>query len=641
MDKNRLDPQAAFAEAVRSYSEGRLDDALKQLNALLLRFPKGAPRWFAVIGNIHLKQGNRELAADAFVREAPLSPDMAGQFLKNAVSLYQDCGLTKKLCGIADQAIQTNAGDNKVAFPLIAALIQNHELDKAERYLGLLDIGQPRQVSVAYDYYASRRNPEKCFEVLSEGLKASPTDGYLLSTRYSEARNILDFDTMRDYAALMARPDDSMARILLSVERVLNRLYWSTSEEVNAKPSIETLEIAAATAPHPVPPRRSFSAPGEKIRIGYLSNDFFDHVVMKVLQGVLARHDMTKFDYRLFCYTLPGSAVVQQDWPADLRERIVPVYDMTSPQVAQAISDRGIDILVDLKGHTAGARLDIINLSDAPVKAGYLGYPSGTSGVDLDYAITDHFVTPDSSKPYYHEKLCRLPGSMMPNRPLADLGPQPTTRAACGLPDDKFVFCSFNAIAKLSLRTIGMWTRILAGTPDAVLWIRCDVERARENLLREFTANGVDPRQVIFAPGVASYADHITRLSMADLALDTTPYNGHVTTTDMLRAGLPVLAVRGSTCSSRMTEGQLSVLDLPELIASSEDDYVARAIALSGDRQAHAAIRARLESNRATSTLFDQARYTLHLERAFEMMAERTRAGLAPDHIDVPAMDSN
>lgn len=634
---NSLEPERAFAEAVSAYSQGNLDSAQTQLTELLENFPEGAQRWFALLGTIYLKKGNREAAADAFVREARINPEMAPTLLKNAVSLYHGCGQAEKLCLIASSAIDRNPGDNNLAFVAIATLIKHDRLDTAEPYIPLLDLGQPQQATAAYLFYIKKCQPEKYYAVLAEALRLSPNDIHLLTLRHKEACSLIDFDAMREHAALMANVEDPQAQRLLQQERAFTRLHWCSSEALLASPVIENTEIAEAMASQSPLSRRQFSPAGSKIRIGYLSNDFHRHVVMSVLRSVLLNHDRQKFDFDLLCYTEPAAAVVQEAWPEELRHRIVSVHDRTSMEIARIISDRKIDILVDLKGHTTGARPDAVILSDAPIKVGYLGYPATTVGVDLDYAITDHFVTPDGSKPYFHEKLCRLPASMMPNRPLAELSPQPATRASHGLPEDRFVFCSFNATFKLSVRTVGLWGRILASVPEAIFWVRCDQPIARRNLLRELATHGVASSQIVFAPIVATDVDHISRVTVADLALDTFPYNGHVTTTDMLRAGVPVLAMRGSTCPSRMSEGLLSVFGLPELIAADDEDYVARAIALARNPSLYKSIRERLQKERQASPLFDPRLYTARLERAFEMIAERARAGLAPDHIDVPA----
>lgn len=635
----KIDPQAEFTAAVRAYSEGRLDDALKRMNALLAKHPQGAPRWFAVLASIHLKKENRTLAADAFVQEARINPAVASDLLKHAVSLYHEMRQIKKICEIGEWAIEATAKDNKTASIVVSALVEDNELDRAERYLHLLDFTNPWQVTIAFVYYRSRRETGKSFEILTQGIALSPDDGYLLSTRYALGRDILEFDTMREYAQLMADLEAPRAQILFKIERALNRLYWTTSEALTAEPCIESVELATETARHQAMPRRQIAEEGRKLHIGYLSNDFFDHVVMSVLMPILKRHDESKFEFTLFCYTNPATAVAQEKWPEALRKRVVRIHGMSSPEAAKVISDHKVDILVDLKGYTLGARLDIVNLSDAPLKVGYLGYPSTVIGADLDYAITDHYITPDSSKLHWHEKLCRLPGSLMPNRPLEEVEFRSATREAWGLPEDKFIFCSFNALPKFSLRTIAMWGRILAALPDARFWIRCDLEIARQSLLKELGTHGVDPGQIIFAPGAGEFAEHIGRLALGDLALDPTPYNGHVTTSDMLRGGLPVLGLRGTTCSSRMTEGQLSVLGVPELIADSEDAYVARAIELATDREQLLAIRSKLAANKLTSPFFNADLYTRRLELAFEMMAARARAGLAPDHMDVPAID--
>lgn len=638
MTSKRLDPQAAFALAVKSYGEGKLADALQRMNALIAANPGGAPRWFAVLASIHLKMDNKESAADAFVREARINPAMAGECLKHAASLYNAVTRLDRLADIAELAIEKNPGDIRTISLAIHALSSSRRDEAAARYMHLLDMRDPWQVKIAYFYHLRQKNREKCLEVLTQGVRATPTDVQLAGLRFVEARHLLDFEALRELDTIMQEPDSAMAKGLLASERSLNRLAWSTSDRLNAAPSQDSADLAELAAKLPAMPRRSIAPAGRRLRIGYLSNDFYHHAVMSVLEGVLARHDREKYDIRLFCYTSPDLRMTQDHWPDVLKQDLVTVHGLSSPEIVQAISDQQVDILVDLKGYTEGNRLEIVAASDAPVKVGYLGYPSTVANADLDYAITDHHITPDSTKPFYHEKLCRLPGSMMPNRPLADMAPQPTHRSDWGLPEDRFVFCSFNALFKISARTISLWSRILSAVPGSILWMRCDPPLARANLLAELGKNGIGPERVLFAEPVPGLADHITRLSLADLALDPTPYNGHVTTTDMLRAGLPVLAVRGTTSTSRMTEGQLSILGLEELVADDEDDYVARAVALANDGQALAGIRKRLLENRETSALFDTERYTRHLERAFEIIAERAREGLAPEHIDAPEL---
>jgi predicted O-linked N-acetylglucosamine transferase (SPINDLY family) len=230
-----------------------------------------------------------------------------------------------------------------------------------------------------------------------------------------------------------------------------------------------------------------------------------------------------------------------------------------------------------------------------------------------------------------------MPESYQPNdpfnRPRRDL----FTRADAGLPDDAFVFGSFNATRKISLANVNLWVKILKATPGSVLWLMCKADEARDNLLRRFTSAGIEAKRIVFTK-VVSYEEHLARLTLADLGLDTFPYNGHTTTSEQLWAGLPVLTLKGSHFASRVSESLLHAVGVPELIAETEDDYVRMAVDFFKNRQSLEPFKARLEENRLVKPLFDAERFCRHLETAYELMAERARQNLEPDHIDVPAL---
>ncbi len=212
------------------------------------------------------------------------------------------------------------------------------------------------------------------------------------------AREHCDFATMEKHADLVADPGQPLVAAMREHEAVLSRLTWSDDEAINALPSPESA-AAEATRPAPGTPRRAIGPADRKLRIGYLSNDFFQHATMTLLRDALECHDREKYDVTLFCHTPANSLHFQAAWPETLRNSIVRVEGLSDAEAAARIDDAGIDILVDLKGHTMGARLGIVNLSRAPIKATYIGFPGSVTGVDLDYAITDRIVTPDTSKP--------------------------------------------------------------------------------------------------------------------------------------------------------------------------------------------------------------------------------------------------
>lgn len=635
-----VDPNTRFVDVLRMYQEGDLHGALDELQALLADVPAGAQNCFALLGNIHFKLGNSEAAGDAFVNEARLAEEQAGLYFKLAITLYGQCGALAKISDLAARALPLLIEDPSSVHLMGEAALALGDIDRLGHLLPFLDRRVPQHVALTCAYHRARGDMRALWSALNEGVHDCPGDVYLMAMRYAEARNVIDVETMREYESVMRDPKTPHATALLYGERALNRLFWCTSEALIAKPSIDSVMLTAATeALLPLArPRRPISSAARRLKVAYLSNDFTRHAVMGVFSEVLQHHDLEKVELTLLCHTAPHARAWQKNWPRHLREAVVPVDDRQTADVLDIIRRRDIDILVDLKGHTADARLEIVNLADAPLKVSFLGYPASVTGVEADYAIVDGFIAPESSRPFYGEKLCLLPHTSMPNASLETCSPRPAHRADWGLPDDRFVFCSFNAVFKISPQTLSLWGRVLESAANSLLWIRCDGDMQRQNLLSALAERGVDPSRVIFAEPATAYQDHIDRLALADASLDTTPYNGHATTTDMLRAGVPVVGLNGTTSPSRMTAGLLHAVGMPDLVADTDDGFVAIAAALAENRDLHQAVRQRLWAGRAQSPLFDPALFARHLECAFELMAQRARAGLPPDHIAVPAL---
>jgi predicted O-linked N-acetylglucosamine transferase (SPINDLY family) len=248
--------------------------------------------------------------------------------------------------------------------------------------------------------------------------------------------------------------------------------------------------------------------------------------------------------------------------------------------------------------------------------------------------IGDRFVLPESSKPHYHEKFVRMPQSYQPNdrghRPL----PPALSRAELGLPEDRFVFATFNSNRKITRQNLDLWAEILGRVPDSVLWAMIYHDIGRANFRDYLAGRGVAPERIIFADA-ADYGLHIARLQAADLCLDNWPYNGHTTTSDMLWAGLPVLTKTGTNFASRVSESLLNAVGLPELVARDERHFVDFAVELAEDRKLLGSFRRKLVDARPTAPLFDPRAFTDALERGYVQMAGRARDGRAPEHFDL------
>ena len=370
-----------------------------------------------------------------------------------------------------------------------------------------------------------------------------------------------------------------------------------------------------------------------KIKIGYFSGDFCSHPVGQLIGGVIAAHDKSQFEIHAF-----SQGKVTGD---EYQNRIIEGADRYyhtqkfSPEMALAQArEKGLDIAVDLAGFTAFGRPYLFAGRVAPIQVNYLGYPGTMGSSTTDYIVADQSVIPESAQAYYTEKVAYLPDCFLPHDPSREIGANQMTRAQVGLPEGKFVFCSFNNYAKLTPDTFSRWMRVLSRVPDSVLWLPKATTWLRENLKREAEARGISAGRLYFAP-FASRSEYFDRFALADLFLDSFPYNAHTTAGDALWGGVPVLTLAGKGFASRVAASAVKAAGLPELATHSVEDFEELAVKLASDPARIAAYKQHLAEERASLALFDVPRYTRHLEQAFLLMLQRQKLGLSPDHIYV------
>lgn len=372
-----------------------------------------------------------------------------------------------------------------------------------------------------------------------------------------------------------------------------------------------------------------------RIRLGYFSTDFHDHAVAQLISELFERHDRSKFELIAFSFGPPrrGAMRVRLEKSFD---RFIEAGALSDRDIALLARRLEIDIAVDLNGFTQGGRTDVFAMRAAPIQVDYLGYP-GTMGADyIDYLIADSTLIPEEQQQHYAEKIIYLPGSYQVNdskRPVAD---RLFTRAECGLPEEAFVFCSFNNSYKFTPEMFGIWMRLLNKVEGSVLWLPKNNDAAMRNLRQEAKARGVDPERVMFAPYVSNSKDHLARTRIADLFLDTLPFNAHTTASDALWAGLPILTCLGKTFPGRVAASLLNAVGVPELITRNLNQYEALALELSTNPRKLLSIRQKLAANRMTHPLFDTALFAKHIESAYVSIWRRHQDGLGPEHIHVP-----
>ena len=374
--------------------------------------------------------------------------------------------------------------------------------------------------------------------------------------------------------------------------------------------------------------------PRDRIRIGYYSADFHNHAICNLMAGLFEQSDRTRFELFAFSFG-PGKPDEMTERIAAAMDHLLDVSSMSDAEVVERSRELSIDIAVDLMGFTLYGRTGIFARRAAPIQVSYLGYPA-TMGVDyIDYLIADQTLIPESSREHYAEKIVYLPGSFQATDSTAAPASIPCTRTGEGLPEHGFVFCCFNGNSKIAPDTFDGWMRILARAPGSVLWLLEDNPTAGENLRKQAALRGIDPARLIFAQRVP-LAEHLSRQRLADLFLDTFPFNAGATATPALWVGLPILTRTGQTFVSRMGASLLRALSLPaELITTTPEAYEARAVDLACNPARLQAIRAELDRNRLTSPLFDTPRFTRNLEAAYIAMFARHQAHLPPDHIHI------
>ncbi|THD73561.1 MAG: hypothetical protein E7813_02980 [Bradyrhizobium sp.] len=367
-----------------------------------------------------------------------------------------------------------------------------------------------------------------------------------------------------------------------------------------------------------------------RMRIGYLSGDFFNHAVAHLAVGVIEAHDRSRFEFIGYDYSPRRDDEYRRRLALGF-DRMVSICDLDDTAAAQRIAGDDCDIVVDLKGWTAGTRSRILAARPAPVQVQWLGYP-GTMGAPwIDYIIADRTLVRPGEEVHFSEKVVRLPDTYQPYDDRRRIGPPPP-RAACGLPEGALVFCSFNHSFKITRSVFDVWMTLLRATGDSVLWLLHLNPEIDAALKRHAIAGGVATERLIFAP-FASRAEHLARLGQADLALDCFPYGSHTTASDVLTAGVPLVALSGDTFASRVSASVLTAAGLSGLVTTSLDGYLDLASRLATDRNALA--RLRVAACGRTAPLFDTARFTRNLEAAFTAINARRLAALPPDHIGI------
>lgn len=381
----------------------------------------------------------------------------------------------------------------------------------------------------------------------------------------------------------------------------------------------DLLQCVKIFAEHLFPPKNKALWNGErylhdKIRLAYVSPDFREHPVGHLMAGIIEHHDQSKFETIAISLGLDDKGALRQRFESAFG-RFIDVRGKKSWEIAELIRSLEVDVLIDLAGYTADSRTDIFSYRPAPIHVNFLGYP-GSLGLDyMDYILADRVVIPEGHQKYYSEKVAYLPNAYLPTDSNLKIAERTPTRAEMGLPETGVIFCSFNHDYKINPPMFDIWMHLLGQVPGSVLWLMKLNEPAQRNLRREAEQRGIDPNRLVFATRVPAVEDHLARYRLADMFLDTTPYNAHTTASDALRVGLPVVTYLGNTFSGRVAASLLHAIGLPELIAHSLQEYETLALKLANDSAYLAEIKAKLLENQKSYPLFDTELFCRNLEQ--------------------------
>lgn len=553
----------------------RPEEALKSYDQLLALRPDFVSGWNnrgTALRNIH----RLEEALASFSRATKISPTHINALTNVAIALW-DMGRLEDALVAADQALGVQHGSADALYVKANILRDMERLDEALIYY-------------------------------EQTLSASPAHQHALN---GAAQSVLWLCDWQRVETVASRVRDNAANGP-SVIQPFVLLGYSDDAALQRRCAENYVRRTVPARPALSSSRLSHS---DRIKLAYLSADFHQHPTAQLLVELFECHDRSRFEITAIAFG--------PDDKSAMRSRLRQSFDyfedvrgISDTEVAGLIKARQIDVAIDLNGHTAGARPGILAYHPAPVQVNYLVYP-GTIGAEfIDYILADRVVLPPDQQPYFREKIWYLPDCYQANDATRVLLPT-SARINHGLSEKDFVFCSFNNSWKITSPIFDIWMRLMGEVDNSVLWL-LDGPHA-PNLRREATARGINPERLVFAPKLAPDL-HLARQPLADLFLDTLPYNAHTTCSDALWAGVPVVTCYGKAFPGRVAASLLNAISMPKLITTCLQDYEVLALKLAQDPTLLKATREKLARNRLTTPLYDSQRFRRNIEAAYEAM---------------------
>ena len=589
---NALKDQGKLVEAITSYQKA-------------LEIKPDFAEVYNNMGTVFKKQGKLTEAISCFQKALKIKPNIAEAY-NNIGNAFQDQGNLNEAISYYQKALEIKPG-----------------YARAHYNLGIVFKNQGRLIeAISYHKKALEINPNLAeaysalFHQLQQMCAWQEMEG-MISKLDEFTKKSLDNGTKT-----LETPFASLARHIGPSRNFAVARSWS----YDIDRAISALKIDFS-----FDDRRLVKA--EKIIVGYLSNDFRNHAMAHLTLGLYGLHNRDEF--KIFCYSYGEddgsyhSTRIRQDC-----DKFVDIRKLNHADAARRIYKDRVDILVDLKGYLRGDRLEISAHRPAPIQVRYLGLPCTTGADFFNYIITDRIAMPEGHAQYYSENFAYLPHCYQINDHTQEISNKEWKRSDFGLPEDGFVFCSFNQGYKIGPVMFDVWMKILQQVPEGVLWLQGGNEITEKNLRKEAESRGVKPTRLIFSKKL-SKDQHLGRLRLADVALDTRIVNGIITTSDTLWAGVPVITLQGGSFASRISSSILTAIGLPELITQTLEEYELLAVDMARNPGKLQNIRQKIVENRLVEPLFDTPRFTRNLEKAYREMWKIFMAAESPRQIEI------
>ncbi len=625
-------PQLALQEALTFAQElaqaGDLANAAGICAKILQSLPD-QPRALCLMGMIALRKGHQGEAME-FLRRAVRSDPHSAVVWNDLGNLLTQQGSLGEAAASYRRAIAEQPGFAEAHNNLGNLLQMSGSLEEAVACYRTAASLRPAYAEPFRNLGSALRRlgrPEEAVAALRTAVAIDPEFAPAIALLAHQLKEICDWSRLDDLTT-------ALVRIVESGRAAINPFIFLS---LDTTPHQQLLCATRWTSEH-LGATSTWTAEGrseDRITVGYLSADFQEHATAHLIAELFQLHDRARFRVIGYSYGPDDGSAARRN----LREsfdRFVDLCDCSHAESAARIKSDGVDILVDLKGYTTDARPQILALRPAPIQVSYLGYPGTMGSAAVDYILVDPVVVPAAEQSDFAERLVHLPECYQVNDRRRPIAPRLPSRPEFGLPDDAFVFCCFSSAYKLTAPIFDIWMRLLAAIPGSVLWLLEPGPAAKSNLQREAESRlAGGGGRLVFAATLPN-PEHLARFTIADLFLDTAPYNAHTLASDALWGGCPVVTYAGRAFPGRVAASLLKAVGLPELVTHSLADYESLALGLALDANRLREIRQKLQANRLTTALFDSRRFTHHLESAFETMWRMHRRGEGPRSFTVP-----